>query len=236
MPNMTVPMQAGGAKSLPAELKVGGGRPFMRMRAEHPGYGRRPVSGFAGPWSRGGSAEDIAGLMGLGSDRGPYNPLVLNPIVALARGMHGLGEGDAGSTVEVPIESFPDTTPLPVGGDIMQGLDSITPQIPDWNGPTIAAPTVTPPSPPAGYSWAQVLDSTGKTIGQILAISQGGSVTQLPNGLRIVQGSQPGAVQQASGGLLTGTSAGVTGLLGSNTGLLLIVGLGLFLVLGSRGR
>src|SRR5579883_1339575 len=190
---LTVPMQAGGAKSLPAELKVRGGNPFARFRAEHPGFGQRTPTGFGA----------------LPIRTGAMNPLVLNPVVARWAGMSGLGDDttviDTSATTDVlsptpDVTSIPSSTPLPESGDILSGLQSITPAVPDWTGPTVVAPNVSTPMPPNGYSWAQVLNSSGQVIGQILAISQGGSVTQLPNGLKVVQGSPAGAVTQAGTG------------------------------------
>jgi hypothetical protein len=280
MPNMTVPMQAGGSKSLPAELKVGGGAPFWRLRAEHPGYGWRTRSGFppppqgapwlpgnspeavAGllglgdvPWLRGGSAEETAGLMGVYG--GSYNPLVLNPVVGRLRpdvyaGMYGLGDETATidfsqitgidpntgmPPVDIPIVSY---TPDQLAS-LDQTLAQFNTAIPAGSFPGITATTlpagVTPPQPPPGYAWAQVLDATGKNIAQILAISQGGSSTTLPNGLRIIQGSQAGAVQGAAGGLLsTGVGTGILGGLGGNTILLFGMGLLLVMVISGGGR
>lgn len=238
---MTVPMQAGGSKSLPAELKVGGGDPFSRFRAEHPGYGNRTRSGFS--------------AVPFPLQAGPVNPLNLNPIVrrAQAMGMSGLGEGDTGiiDTTQIPVDTtpsvtidplptidpFPTSTPLPAGTDIMAGLNSIVPQIPDWSGPTVVAPTTTPPTPPAGYSWAQVLNAAGQNIGQILAITQGGSVTRLPNGLTVMQGSTPGAVTQAGAGGVVGAAGAFASPLGISTGTMLMVGgIVLVMVLMNRGR
>ncbi len=261
MPNMTVPMQAGGSKSLPAEMKVGGGRPWLRMRAEHPGYGVRPRSGFAGirvgpyaplilnpvvyRWTHG-SAEESGGLMGLGDTRYYAGPWGRGGSPEEAAGLFGLGDGDSGEVggtitnvdpAPIPtVDPFPTSTPLPTDTSIMAGLDSVTPVIPGWSGPGLIAPTAAPPAPPAGYSWAQVLNSSGQTIAQILAISQGGSVTQLPNGLRVVQGSQAGAVQGAAGGLISGTGAGITGILGSSSGLMLIGGVLLLVVMMGNRR
>lgn len=241
---ITVPMQAPGAKSFPAEMKVGGGgNPWARMRAEHPGYGERTRTG----WTNG-MRPGMRGMEAWPIQTGAQNPLVLNPLVAMYRrvtGMSGLGDGDTGTTdvgtfvsndpsVD-PTLNIPDTTPLPTGTDLMAGLNSIAPQIPDWTGPTIlTTPTTTPPTPPSGYQWASILNASGQTIGQILAISQGGSITQLPNGLRIVQGSTPGAVQQASGGVFTASPGGLFGTAGVSSTMLLVVGAAVLLMMTSR--
>ena len=105
-------------------------------------------------------------------------------------------------------------------------LNTLTLPPPGYSGPLTLPPTATTPTPPTGYNWAQVLNATGQTLGQVLAISQGGSTTTLPNGARIIQGTPQGAIAQSGaqvlGTPLTGVSISTIALFGG-IGLLVIM-------------
>lgn len=225
---MTVPMQRGGSKSLPAELKVGGHNPVTRLQASGTGYG---------PW---------------GSRVRPY----------MVRGMRGLGDIDCSSGTcmdtgtglpidtsgyQVPTDTSNTGAGIGVGTCVITNADgscgpAYTPiPIPTtytgappagYSGPTQLPPGVTPPSAPAGYQWASLLNSTGQTLAKVLAISQGGSSTTLPNGTQIVYGSVPGSIAGAgSTGLQAQT--GVGGLSLGTLGLL-AVGILAFTMMGKK--
>lgn len=97
---------------------------------------------------------------------------------------------------------------------------------PGYNGPTTLNPASPTPAAPPGYQWAQLVNQSGQTLAKVLAISQGGSSIQLPNGTQIVYGS---AAAGAGAGALISTAGG----LGSFGPLLLLAG-GLFLVMSLR--
>lgn len=198
---MTVPVQRGGAKSLPAELKVGGHNPVMRMRASSPGYPRPRLSAYH------------RALAGLGCDP-TEDPTCLD-----------LGQ--------VPVDLTPVTLPtdLPT-----VDLSTISSEIPvsligslptGYTGPTVVSASATPPAAPSGYQWATMLNSTGQTLAKVLAISQGGSSVQLPNGAQLVYGSPASAAAGSASGLFT-AQTGVGGLSIGTLALLAIGGVLLF--------
>ena len=160
----TVPSSRGGFKSLPAELKVGGGDHWRRMRAQFPGYGSGYGSGY------GGGGRAMAYRLALGGRLG------------------GLGDCTDLSDPSCYTGGPVDVDVIPTGGYASGGSYQTLP------------PDVTPPPARAGTNWAKVIDQYGRTIGQVLAISQGGSTTELPNGLKITQGSVPGAIASSGAG------------------------------------
>lgn len=107
---------------------------------------------------------------------------------------------------------------LPAGYGVPSG------GIPGYNGPNSVSPNSATPPAPAGYQWAQMVNSSGQTLAKVLAISQGGSAITLPNGEQLLFGS---ATSAAAGSLLSTSS------LGSLLPLLLIGG-GLWLILSMR--
>lgn len=148
----------------------------LKVGAVHPMLRLRASSpGYAGMWRRN------YRLAGLGDDTTTVDPIT-------------------GNVVTVPDP----TASLPTSEDISSMVDQLsTINIPlpgGYTGPTTVPMGTTPPTAPAGYQWAQVLNAANQSIGQVLAIAQGGSTTTLPNGLRIVQGSPQGAIASAGAG------------------------------------
>lgn len=196
MPNMTVPAQRAGAKSLPAEMRVGGFNPWLRMRAQHP-------NAVARGW----------GMRGLGDDTVPIDiPIDPMPVIG---------------SDPIPL-NLPDSTSGPFDFSTFQNTISQLEVPPEWTGPTVVAPTAATPTPPNGYAWANVLNQSGNTIAKILAISQGGSSIQLPNGQQIVYGSpaaaQAGSLSNALGGQLNTSSIMLFG--GLALGFLFLMSMG----------
>ena len=117
-----------------------------------------------------------------------------------------------------------------VGAPSLQSLGVTSSQIPGYggpsgySGPSVVPATSTPPTPPAGYEWASLINASGNTLAKVLAISQGGSAITLPNGQQLVFGS---AASAAAGSLLSSSS------LGSMLPLLLIAG-GFLLLMNMR--
>jgi hypothetical protein len=90
-----------------------------------------------------------------------------------------------------------------------------------YTGPTTLPAGSATPVAPNGYQWATVLNNAGNGIAKILAISQGGSTVQLPNGAQIVYGSVPGSIAGA-GSTAFSSSTGVAGLSIGTLGLLAV--------------
>lgn len=205
---VTVPMQRGGAKSLPAELKVGGNNPVRRMRAESPGY--------VGSRGWGGMNTYHAALMGLGDDTTGIDTSapggILDP-----------------STYTNPID-FGNTSIVLPSFDPSQYTLSNPPS--GYTGPfTLPAGSATPVAP-SGYQWVTAMNGAGQGIAKILAISQGGSTTTLPNGTVIMQGSTPGAIAGAGAtGLQVQTGVG-----GLSLGTLGLLAAGVMLFVVMQGR
>jgi hypothetical protein len=103
-----------------------------------------------------------------------------------------------------------------------------------YSGPTILGPGSATPTAPNGYQWAQLINSSGQMIAQVLAVSQGGASVTLPNGARLLYGSAASAATGAGSIALAGTSP----IAGLSWGMLL--GLGglafLFVWMGGRGK
>lgn len=210
---VTVPMQRGGAKSLPAELKVGGNNPVRRMRAESPGY--------VGSRGWGGMNTYHTALMGLGDD-----PIDVSTLPGVDLTPPGSAPG--GDFTYTPLSNV-------VGVDLSSGLYNYT--IPGglpagYTGPTTLPAGSATPVAPSGYQWATVMNGAGQGIAKILAISQGGSTTTLPNGTVIMQGSTPGAIAGAGA---TGLQA-QTGVGGLSLGTLGLLAAGVMLFVVMQGR
>lgn len=225
---MTVPMQRGGSKSLPAELKVGGHNPVRRMQALSPGYG--PWPGRMQPYFR--------GMRGLGDD--PIDTSTLPGIDLTPTDATVPGGGVTTFTDPVTGQLYTNS-----GGDWTPFGSTAIPFTPmaiptsytgappaGYSGPTQVAPGVTPPSAPAGYQWASLLNSTGQTLAKVLAISQGGSSVTLPNGTSIQYGSAAGSVAGAGSNAFTSPTA--LGGLSLGTLGLLAAGLLLFMTMGKK--
>lgn len=224
---MTVPMQRGGSKSLPAELKVGGHNPVTRLQASGTGYGPwgsrvRPFM-VRGMGMRG--LGDIDCSSGTCIDTGTGIPVDTSGYTVPTDTTQGAGAG-------VCIVTNPDGSCGYAGGFTPIAVPTNYTGAPPagYSGPTQVAPGVTPPAAPAGYQWASLLNSTGQTLAKVLAISQGGSSVTLPNGTSIQYGSAAGSVAGAGSTAFTsptalgGLSLGTLGLIG--VALLVFMGMG----------
>lgn len=226
--SITVPVQAPGAKSLPAQMRLNpGANALARLRAQHPGYP-------------------------MGMPRGPRVAMMRMGM----RGLRGLGDDDTGGidlstlpdvgsgTTYVPPINTTIYTPVDVpviDPGLQATLDAQTqaalsqmgndfPPPSAYSGPTVVGPNSATPAAPAGYQWATLLNSTGQTLAKVLAISQGGSTVTLPNGTQIMYGSPASAAAGAAGNILTsGTVAGVP------LSTILVIGGGLLLLMMVTG-
>lgn len=207
---LTVPMQYPGVKSLPAELKIKGGRysdyfPWARMRTEHPGVRERIPEDYE---------HYSPTLMGLGFTQTVcgYDPTDL------------LACQDITTPDEIPAAPAPEPASLPPVG---------------WQGPTQVPASVNPPPPPAGYQWASVLDATGNTIAKVLAVAQGGGTATTRYG-QIIAGSPVSAGLLTTPGQVSGAAlqvGGLTaGLSGGTIALIAVAGIFLVMMMGGQRR
>jgi hypothetical protein len=236
---MTVPMQRGGSKSLPAELKVGGHNPVIRMQASGAGYGMNGASRIQPYMVR---SVGMRGLRGLGDDDTPIdlsniNGVDLTPTGSIAPGgsislytdpstgqMYSTDANGNVTAIGTPTTAPFSSVSIPV---------SYTGTPPaGYTGPTQVAPNVTPPAAPAGYQWASLLNSTGQTLAKVLAISQGGSSVTLPNGTQLVYGSAASSVAGSGSSLFTSSTA----LGGLSIGTLGLLAVGVFFVMSMGKR
>jgi hypothetical protein len=231
--NLTVPMQAGGVKSLPAELK---------------GWGR-PVAGPGGPYFGGGPAyrwpPPGGRLRGLGDDPG-LDPGIVTPTID-----PGVSPGtwtnpvsfDAGGNIQIAptAESNEALYAAAMAGqagvtaDTLQALYNATAVPSGYAGPLTLPVGAAAPAAPSGYQWAQLINAAGSNMVQVLAATRPGtSYTQLPNGTRIVYSQNPGyAVQPGVGAGLTIGSGGVTAGISGST-MLLVAAVALMFVMGRK--
>ena len=234
--SMTVPMQRGGSKSLPAELKVGGHNPVRRMQASGTGYG------MSGTRMQPYMVRSVR-LRGLGCD--PTDPTDTSCIVGTdLTPTDSIAPGGSISLYTDPTTGQMYSTDAngnvtPIGSPTTAPFSSLsipvsytgTPPA-GYTGPTQVAPNVTPPAAPAGYQWASLLNSTGQTLAKVLAISQGGSSVTLPNGTQLVYGSAASSVAGSGSSLFTSSTA--LGGLSLGTLGLLAVGILAFTMMGRK--
>ena len=230
--SMTVPMQAPGSKSLPAQMRTNhpgaGSNGFARLQAQHPGY---PQGGYpAQPMS----PVYKVNLGAMGRHRG-------------MRGLRGMGDtGTGGTSVYTPPSVI---TPVDIPVDIStmtptdlqdlfgtgatasqdtaaaQQIAALNPPAGLYSGPTSVAPGAATPAAPSGYQWANLVNSSGQTLAKVLAISQGGSAVTLPNGAQLIYGSATASAAGSVSGLLNTSVAGIP------LQTILVVGGGLLLVM-----
>ena len=214
-----------GEATLPAELRIRRGPHVYGEGGHHYGWGEGPPNPFpgAGHHYAYGRERLLQGMRGLGQCDPttdptctepvpvyipPYNPPTLPDAVIYQADIPGLTDSTSATMIS-------EAAGLPPAG---------------WTGPTVLTPTATVPTPPSGYQWATLINQSGQQLARILAISQGGSSIQLPNGMVMNYGS-PGVAQTAAaaqGGFFgQGSSAGVA--FGGNT--MILIGGALLLVL-----
>lgn len=101
---------------------------------------------------------------------------------------------------------------------------------------SVAAPNASL-TPAQGQQIANLVNSSGQTLAKILTISQGGSSVTLPNGMQMLYGTNPTGVLAAGAyGAGAGLGAGLVSPYGINSNMLILaaVGVGIFMLLGSR--
>jgi hypothetical protein len=225
--NMTVPSIRPGAKSLPAEMKIGNPRNMVhRFKAQHSGVsglGMHLVRrGFRGLGGLGDDDTDILDLPGGGSvdTSTTITPITIPTINT--------------STYQANLDSITsDTNTVFSSSDLsaMAAAGAISSPPPGYSGPTAVAGNATPPAAPNGYQWASIVNSAGQTLSKVLAVAQGGTSVTLPNGTSLIYGSV-GAAQAGVGTALSSLGTAVT----SNLPILLAAGAALFLIsmMGSK--
>jgi len=207
--NVMTPMLHPGERSLPAELRTARGGNFAA---------RRLRAGMRG----------VAGLHG---------------------GVNGLGDcaimDDSGNCLDstIPIDTTApvdtsggiDTSllPLPGSGSPIIAPVVAPPQtiIPAYSAPTGVPTSVpagtTPPPAPNGYQWIQAANNSALSLAKLIAVQNGGTIMQLPNGQQVIAGS-PGANTLALG------ASGLSGSISTYLPYLLLAGVGLMVFSMSR--
>ena len=167
------------------------------------------------------------------------------------RGVGGVGDGDTDTgvftsapelPVDMPVDMTPIDTVLPAGfvgplapGETVAAYEGPTIQAPVYSAPVGVVTSVpagqTPPQAPAGYQWVQAANGAAQSLAKVLAISQGGTVMQLPNGQQIIAGF-PGANVGVLG------AGGVVGQVSAYLPYLMLAGGAVLLMsfMGGRGR
>jgi hypothetical protein len=100
-----------------------------------------------------------------------------------------------------------------------------------YAGPRVVSATAATPAAPSGYQWAQVINATGQTMAKVLAVSQGASVVNLPNGAQMIYQGATGAVAAASTSI-----SGSLGSLMSNPVILIGGAILLWMLMGGSRR
>lgn len=197
--NVTTRAMAPGERSLPAELRTARGRGFAARRLRN---GMQGVTGVG--WI--GDAEGDVGAGPVATDV-PTTPIDATPI----------------DTTTFPDTSFPvtftDPSTIPVA--------VTAPYVAPSGVPTTVPMGTTPPPAPSGYQWIQAANNTALSLAKVLAVSQGGTVMQLPNGQQVITGTPGGSTLALSG-------AGVAGQLTAYLPWLLLAGGALLLFQMSR--
>lgn len=224
MSMMTVPSMQPGQGSLPAELRT------------------RRGSGFAGRRLRNG----MRGVCGIGDDTDSESgdPLDFTPIDLPTSTGVLTGDPLAGSGLTTSATPVTGSLPGLILSTSADGGTSVLPTTAQTGGDFIQAPssysapsgypttypaTSQPPAAPSGYQWVQAANGAALNLAKVLAISQGGTVMQLPNGQQIISGA-PGA----NVGVLSST--GIAGSISSFLPYILLIG-GAFLLMNmSRNR
>lgn len=152
------------------------------------------------------------------------------------RGVAGLGYGGLGddsTPVDIPIDTPIDTSPVfPDTNFPVVSVDPSTipltatePWTPPPGVPVNVAAGQAPPSVPSGFQWVQAANNAGLTLAKVLAIGQGGTVMQLPNGQQVITGSPGSGALALSNSALTGTIGAYLPYLLLAGGLVLVVSL-----------
>lgn len=115
----------------------------------------------------------------------------------------------------LPLDTTPTVVPAPTpaqscvasGGSLVNNACVYFASAAPYSAPT-GIPTSAPvgqavPAAPSGYQWVQEANASAMSLAKVLAISQGGTVMQLPNGQQIITGSASGGVLGSS--VLSGT-------------------------------
>jgi hypothetical protein len=209
MSMIATPSLRPGERSLPSELRTARGGGFAARRLAN---GMRGVSG----WGRGG------GLYGLGQDDDGSD---------LGGDDSSLTDIDTGtSTVDLPppdtgvvstgtisseVSSTPDGTPctasdgfagITLAGSCISSNNVAYSAPAAYTGPTSVPVGQTPPAAPSGYQWVTAANSAAQSLAKVLAISQGGTVVQLPNGQQIITGSAGSTGTSLLGASLLGST------------------------------
>lgn len=249
--NLTVPMQAGGVKSLPAELK-GWGRPIVGPGGPYfgggPTYRWPPPPGSPPPVQRrppmfGGGPVMLAGLGDgdTGLDPGVVIPSI-DPAAGAGTWTNPVSFDASGNMSIMPTAESNEALyaaamagQAGVTADTLQALYDATAVPSGYKGPLTLPVGAQTPAAPSGYQWAQLINAAGNNMVQVLAATRPGtSYTQLPNGTKIVYSQNPGyAVQPGVGAGLTIGSGGLTAGLSGNT-MLLVAAVALMFVMGRK--
>lgn len=227
MSMMTVPTLQPGERSLPAELRTRRGTGFASRRLQN---GMRGVTGI------GDDGDDTDSETG-GDDSGvvaidlPTSTGVLTGDPLAGSGLTTSATPVTGTLPGLILSTSADggTSVLPTtaqtGGDFIQAPPNYSAPA---GYPTTYSGTTPPSAAPSGYQWVQAANGAALNLAKVLAISQGGTVMQLPNGQQIISGA-PGASN------LSLSAAGLTGSISSFLPYILLIG-GAFLVINMMGK
>lgn len=230
MSMIQVPSLGPGERSLPAELRTRRGAGFAARRLRN---GMRGVSGW-------GMGDDTSSESG--DTSGDTSGIDFTPIDLPSSS----GTLPTDNIFTAPAPEVPATGALPglILSTSADGGTSVLPTTAQTGGDFVQAPpnysapsgypttyptTSQPPAAPSGYQWVQAANGAALNLAKVLAISQGGTVMQLPNGQQIISGA-PGA----NVGVLS--SSGIAGSISSYLPYILLIG-GAFLLMNmSRNR
>ena len=223
MSMMTVPTLQPGERSLPAELRTRRGTGFASRRLQN---GMRGVTGI-GDDSGDDSGDDTGGSVFVG----PIDPTTVTTLPLDSTTTAGALDtlATAPDVTLAPVAVTGGTSVLPTtaqtGGDFIQAPPNYSAPA---GYPTTYSGTTPPSAAPSGYQWVQAANGAALNLAKVLAISQGGTVMQLPNGQQIISGAS-GASN------LSLSAAGLTGSISSFLPYILLIG-GAFLVINMMGK